>query len=75
MTVTCKLKSSILFLQNRLASSRTEPGGKVCSVTGPSVKTRAALGEIGNVAVDKEQRKVPQVTFFFFFNKNGKMSF
>nr|Q9DG97.1 RecName: Full=G2/mitotic-specific cyclin-B1 [Oryzias luzonensis]BAB17224.1 cyclin-dependent kinase regulatory subunit cyclin B1 [Oryzias luzonensis] len=37
--------------RNRLASARAELGGKTCSVAGPTQKPRAALGEIGNVAV------------------------
>uniref|UniRef100_A0A3B3UD91 Cyclin B1 n=1 Tax=Poecilia latipinna TaxID=48699 RepID=A0A3B3UD91_9TELE len=46
------------FLQNRLASSRTELGGvKACSVAGPGLKPRAALGEIGNIAANKENPK------------------
>uniref|UniRef100_A0A3B3CB77 Cyclin B1 n=1 Tax=Oryzias melastigma TaxID=30732 RepID=A0A3B3CB77_ORYME len=36
--------------RNRLASTRTELPGKTCSVSGPTLKPRAALGEIGNVA-------------------------
>ncbi|XP_040915685.1 G2/mitotic-specific cyclin-B1 [Toxotes jaculatrix] len=43
--------------RNRLASTRTDLGGKACSVTGPTQKTRAALGEIGNIAVNKEVQK------------------
>ncbi|CAB1426421.1 unnamed protein product [Pleuronectes platessa] len=43
--------------RNRLASARTELPGKTCSVTGPTLKPRAALGEIGNVAVKEVQRK------------------
>ncbi|XP_022600214.1 G2/mitotic-specific cyclin-B1 isoform X2 [Seriola dumerili] len=43
--------------RNRLASTRTDLGGKACSVTGPSLKPRAALGEIGNIAVNKEAQK------------------
>ncbi|XP_047200540.1 G2/mitotic-specific cyclin-B1 isoform X1 [Hippoglossus stenolepis] len=43
--------------RNRLASARTELPGKTCSVTGPALKPRAALGEIGNVAVKEVQRK------------------
>ncbi|TDH01825.1 hypothetical protein EPR50_G00166710 [Perca flavescens] len=39
--------------RNRLASTRTDLGGKACSVAGPT-KPRAALGEIGNLAVNKE---------------------
>ncbi|KAI3361946.1 hypothetical protein L3Q82_012304, partial [Scortum barcoo] len=41
---------------NRLASTRTDLGGKTCSVTGPT-KPRAALGEIGNLAINKETQK------------------
>ncbi|XP_038143554.1 G2/mitotic-specific cyclin-B1 [Cyprinodon tularosa] len=42
--------------RNRLASTRTEQLGglKACSVTGPGLKPRAALGEIGNIAAQKE---------------------
>ncbi|TKS84177.1 G2/mitotic-specific cyclin-B1 [Collichthys lucidus] len=43
--------------RNRLASTRTDLGGKACSVTGPSLKPRAALGEIGNLAVNKDVQK------------------
>lgn len=43
--------------RNRLASTRTDLGGKACSVTGPTMKPRAALGEIGNIAVNKEVQK------------------
>lgn len=43
--------------RNRLASSRTDLGGKACSVNGPTLKPRAALGEIGNIAVNKEAQK------------------
>uniref|UniRef100_A0A8D0A7H9 Cyclin B1 n=1 Tax=Sander lucioperca TaxID=283035 RepID=A0A8D0A7H9_SANLU len=39
--------------RNRLASTRTDLAGKACSVAGPT-KPRAALGEIGNLAVNKE---------------------
>ncbi|XP_033502118.1 G2/mitotic-specific cyclin-B1 [Epinephelus lanceolatus] len=42
--------------RNRLASTRSDLGGKACSVTGPT-KPRAALGEIGNIAVNKEVQK------------------
>ncbi|XP_029301296.1 LOW QUALITY PROTEIN: G2/mitotic-specific cyclin-B1 [Cottoperca gobio] len=42
--------------RNRLASTRTDLGGKACSITGPT-KPRAALGEIGNIAVNKEVQK------------------
>ncbi|XP_029371514.1 G2/mitotic-specific cyclin-B1 [Echeneis naucrates] len=42
--------------RNRLASTRTDLGGKACSVTGLQ-KPRAALGEIGNIAVNKEAQK------------------
>ncbi|KAM6975230.1 G2/mitotic-specific cyclin-B1 [Tautogolabrus adspersus] len=43
--------------RNRLASTRTDLGGKACSVTGPGLKPRAALGEIGNIAANKEPQK------------------
>uniref|UniRef100_A0A8C4I9U3 Cyclin B1 n=1 Tax=Dicentrarchus labrax TaxID=13489 RepID=A0A8C4I9U3_DICLA len=43
--------------RNRLASTRTDLGGKACSVTGPSLKPRAALGEIGNIAINKDPQK------------------
>ncbi|XP_027881706.1 G2/mitotic-specific cyclin-B1 [Xiphophorus couchianus] len=44
--------------RNRLASSRTELGGvKACAVAGPGLKPRAALGEIGNIAANKENPK------------------
>lgn len=49
--------SALIFLQNRLASTRTDLAGKACSVAGPSLKPRAALGEIGNIAVNKEVQK------------------
>ncbi|XP_032395700.1 G2/mitotic-specific cyclin-B1 isoform X2 [Etheostoma spectabile] len=39
--------------RNRLASTKADLGGKACSVAGPT-KPRAALGEIGNLAVNKE---------------------
>ncbi|XP_013886626.1 G2/mitotic-specific cyclin-B1 [Austrofundulus limnaeus] len=42
--------------RNRIGSTRAELGGKACSVTGPT-KPRAALGEIGNIAVNKEAQK------------------
>uniref|UniRef100_H3CI02 Cyclin B1 n=1 Tax=Tetraodon nigroviridis TaxID=99883 RepID=H3CI02_TETNG len=44
-------------LQNRLASTRTDLGGKACTGTGPALKPRAALGEIGNIALNKEPLK------------------
>ncbi|XP_022059729.2 G2/mitotic-specific cyclin-B1 [Acanthochromis polyacanthus] len=43
--------------RNRLASTRTELAGKACSVAGPTQKPRAALGEIGNIAANKEVQK------------------
>ncbi|CAJ1070833.1 G2/mitotic-specific cyclin-B1 [Xyrichtys novacula] len=43
--------------RNRLASTRSDLGGKGCSVTGPGLKPRAALGEIGNIAANKEPLK------------------
>ncbi|XP_075935815.1 G2/mitotic-specific cyclin-B1 isoform X3 [Anarhichas minor] len=43
--------------RNRLASTRTDLGGKACSAAGPTMKPRAALGEIGNIAVNKEVQK------------------
>ncbi|RVE65519.1 hypothetical protein OJAV_G00117240 [Oryzias javanicus] len=43
--------------RNRLASTRAEQGGKTCSVSGPTLKPRAALGEIGNVAANKDVTK------------------
>ncbi|XP_068190956.1 G2/mitotic-specific cyclin-B1 [Antennarius striatus] len=43
--------------RNRVASTRSELGGKACSVTGPTLKPRAALGEIGNIAGNKETQK------------------
>ncbi|XP_074474073.1 G2/mitotic-specific cyclin-B1 [Sebastes fasciatus] len=44
--------------RNRLASTRTDLGGKACSVsTTTGLKPRAALGEIGNIAVNKEVQK------------------
>ncbi|XP_068429994.1 G2/mitotic-specific cyclin-B1 [Clinocottus analis] len=43
--------------RNRLASTRTDLAGKACSVTGPTMKPRAALGEIGNIAANKEVQK------------------
>lgn len=56
----------LIFLQNRLASTRTDLGGKACSVTGPSLKPRAALGEIGNIAVKKDVQKVHMNCFYTF---------
>uniref|UniRef100_A0A8D3AT94 Cyclin B1 n=1 Tax=Scophthalmus maximus TaxID=52904 RepID=A0A8D3AT94_SCOMX len=43
--------------RNRLASARADLGGKACSAAGPTLKPRAALGEIGNIAVNKEIQK------------------
>ncbi|XP_061554250.1 G2/mitotic-specific cyclin-B1 [Phycodurus eques] len=43
--------------RNRLASSRTDLAGKTCTVTGPALKTRAALEEIGNVPANREPQK------------------
>ncbi|CAG5867173.1 G2/mitotic-specific cyclin-B1 [Menidia menidia] len=43
--------------RNRVASTRTDLGGKACSMNGPALKPRAALGEIGNIAVNKEVQK------------------
>ncbi|XP_068608713.1 G2/mitotic-specific cyclin-B1 [Brachionichthys hirsutus] len=43
--------------RNRVASSRPDLGGKACSVSGPSLKPRTALVEIGNIAVKKETQK------------------
>ncbi|KAF3702295.1 G2/mitotic-specific cyclin-B1 [Channa argus] len=43
--------------RNRLAATRTDLAGKACSVNGPSLKPRAALGEIGNIAANKETQK------------------
>ncbi|KAM9794028.1 G2/mitotic-specific cyclin-B1 isoform 1-T1 [Syngnathus typhle] len=43
--------------RNRLASTRTELAVKTCSVAAPTLKTRAALGDIGNVAAKKESQK------------------
>ncbi|XP_059214140.1 G2/mitotic-specific cyclin-B1-like [Centropristis striata] len=44
--------------RNRLASSRSDLGGKACSgPSGPGLKPRAALGEIGNIAANKEVQK------------------
>ncbi|XP_072228352.1 G2/mitotic-specific cyclin-B1 [Leuresthes tenuis] len=43
--------------RNRLASARADLGGKACSTNGPTQKPRAALGEIGNIAVNKEAQK------------------
>lgn len=59
----CNQVSNVLFqydivvLQNRLASTRTDLGGKARSGTGPALKPRAALGEIGNIALNKEPLK------------------
>lgn len=59
----CNQLSNALFqddtfvLQNRLASTRTDLGGKACSGTRPALKPRAALGEIGNIALNKEPLK------------------
>lgn len=54
-------------LQNSLAATRTDLGGKACSVTGPALKPRTALGEIGNIAVNKEpQKKVKFFDAFFY---------
>lgn len=43
--------------RNRLASTKVDLGGKACSVSGPTQKPRAALGEIGNIAVNKDTQK------------------
>ncbi|XP_076016111.1 G2/mitotic-specific cyclin-B1 [Genypterus blacodes] len=44
--------------RNRLASTRADAAVKACSVSGPALKPRAALGEIGtNVTVQKELNK------------------
>ncbi|XP_030598495.1 G2/mitotic-specific cyclin-B1 [Archocentrus centrarchus] len=43
--------------RNRLASTKVDLGGKACSVAGPTQKPRAALGEIGNVAINKDAQK------------------
>ncbi|KAM4527098.1 G2/mitotic-specific cyclin-B1 [Odontesthes bonariensis] len=43
--------------RNRLASTRADLGGKACSMNGPTQKPRAALGEIGNIAANKEAQK------------------
>ncbi|XP_047426711.1 G2/mitotic-specific cyclin-B1 [Mugil cephalus] len=43
--------------RNRLASTKAELGGKACSVAGPTMKPRAALGEIGNIAIKKDEQK------------------
>lgn len=50
---------SMIFVvfQNRLASTRTDLGGKACTGTGPALKPRAALGEIGNIALNKDPLK------------------
>lgn len=64
-----RLVLSVFSLQNRLASTRAELGGKTCSVAGPTQKPRAALGEIGNVAViNKDVTK--KVKSFFFKKKS-----
>lgn len=41
--------------RNRLAATRAEMNGKACSVAGPSLKPRATLGEIGNVALNTKE--------------------
>ncbi|KAM8827871.1 G2/mitotic-specific cyclin-B1 isoform 3-T3 [Spinachia spinachia] len=43
--------------QNRSASTRTDLAGKTCTAAGPTMKPRAALGEIGNIANNKEIQK------------------
>ncbi|XP_019744363.1 G2/mitotic-specific cyclin-B1 isoform X2 [Hippocampus comes] len=43
--------------RNRLTSTRTDLASKTCSVTGPPLKTRAALGDIGNVPGSKQPQK------------------
>ncbi|XP_006803542.1 G2/mitotic-specific cyclin-B1 [Neolamprologus brichardi] len=48
--------------RNRLASTKVDLGGKACSVSGPTQKPRAALGEIGNIAVNKDAQKKPVKT-------------
>uniref|UniRef100_A0A3Q2NPE3 Cyclin B1 n=1 Tax=Fundulus heteroclitus TaxID=8078 RepID=A0A3Q2NPE3_FUNHE len=43
---------------NRLANTRTDLGGvKGCLAVGPGLKPRAALGEIGNIGVHKDNLK------------------
>lgn len=53
-----------LFLQNRLGSSENQTAlpGKVVLGTKPTLRTRAALGEIGNVGVPRQTLK--KVTFY-----------
>ncbi|XP_057675480.1 G2/mitotic-specific cyclin-B1 [Corythoichthys intestinalis] len=43
--------------RNRIASTRTGPAGKTSSVSGPTLKPRVALHEIGNVPADNEPQK------------------
>lgn len=52
-----QLSHDFVVFQNRLASARTDLGGKACSGTRPALKPRAALGEIGNIALNKEPLK------------------
>lgn len=63
---TAPYEMCFFFVQNRLASTRSDLGGKACSVAGPTHKTRAALGEIGNIAINKDvQKKVTCILFTF----------
>lgn len=48
---------ALRMTRNRLATTRSDQGGKACSVTGPGLKPRATLGEIGNIAFNKEPQK------------------
>ncbi|XP_077354191.1 G2/mitotic-specific cyclin-B1 [Festucalex cinctus] len=44
--------------RNRLASTRTDLAGKkTCPATGSTLKSRAALGDLGNVQINKEPQK------------------
>ncbi|XP_041826948.1 G2/mitotic-specific cyclin-B1 [Melanotaenia boesemani] len=48
---------ALRITRNRLASTKTDLGGKACTTRGPTLKPRAALGEIGNIAVNREAGK------------------
>lgn len=64
------LQSWFVFVQNRLASTRTDLGGKACTVTEPAPKPRAALGEVGNIAINRDPQK--KVTCFLLLKGNQK---
>lgn len=58
------------LVQNRLASTRTEMAVKACPAAGPTLKPRAALGEIGNIAVKEGQKRVSTFNFRYYSSTN-----